>query len=85
MGGEKGYVTPCITDWNTFIDQNDQMTIELTELDTALRAVPYRVQNDGKMSDGIVKTIKNDIDLLKTKLDALSRFATDLSQRTQET
>ncbi|CAM4782634.1 unnamed protein product, partial [Rotaria magnacalcarata] len=75
----------CITDWLTFLKESEQLSYELTDLESSLKMMNIRVQNDGQTPVEILRNMKSDLDLIESKLNSLNRFATDLSQRTQET
>ncbi|CAF5104092.1 unnamed protein product, partial [Rotaria sp. Silwood1] len=75
----------CITDWLIYIKESEQLTYELNNLESSLKMINIRVQNDGQTSVDTLRNMKNDLDLIESKLNSLNRFASDLSQRTQET
>ncbi|CAF4293800.1 unnamed protein product, partial [Rotaria sordida] len=75
----------CITDWLTFIKESEQLSYELNNFESSLKMINIRIQNDGQTPVDTLRNMKNDLDLIESKLNSLNRFAIDLSQRTQET
>ncbi|CAF3804026.1 unnamed protein product [Adineta steineri] len=75
----------CIQDWLSYLQDSEQLSIDLNQLELSLKLIDIRIQNDGQTSIDILQNMKNDFDNIENKLNNLYRFTSDLSQRTQET
>lgn len=64
---------------------NEEFRRELNEFELNLKSMNVRLNNNGESPMEKLREMKSNFELIEGKFSALQRFATDLSQRTQET